>query len=126
MKLIILIFITFMATAATACPAPSVAEFQKHQEYLAYDIYGMHAEFDFTGEAECLSEDSDFTQRTIEDGGGAGYYENHVLYLIVHQGKVIFASTSEYFDLTYGSIHGTPDAECRWNERFEFLKGSGF
>jgi len=126
MKHAILVLIVSLSMGPSAladmCPAPTLEQF----ESAASDAeFGMDVSIDFTREDLCVHYHANCAQRELTDSS-PGYYDLHSIYLIIQNNKVVFASTSEYRDMTYGALRGSSTAEADWQTTFQNLLHYGF
>lgn len=118
----IFVFLNFstQALASELCPAPNLQRFLVEQSSPANEV-GMFAAFDFSDKSECFGIKGQCEQRKFVDHGRPGYYEEHMVYVVLYNQRVIFASTSRYSDDTYGSWIGSDGAETDWSAAFRKL-----
>lgn len=126
MKFIFLcLFVGFSSSASAnniKCPAISFEEFFSQYRSGISSADGPNFDFDFINEASCFSGSDFCLSGSFLEDGIPGYYDPHIIYFIQLNGKMIFAKTSEYFDGTYGSTHGSSNAKEEWTKAFEKLR----
>ena len=122
--LVISLFQMHAGAFENACPAPSMEQLEREYGPRA-SLIGWNATLDWTEDARCFQASSSCERKVISDPGESGYYEEHSVFLILHQERVLFASTSPYFELTYGSLLGDKNAERNRDEAFRQLIEEG-
>lgn len=82
---------------------------------------GFAPAFDFTETESCVTPANVCQTFNWTETGWQGFYDTHQVYAILLDGKVLFASTSQFFEQTYGSIMGSATALIDRDAAFQKL-----
>lgn len=118
--LLILIFSEFsMATeSGKTCPAPMVDVFISSLKDSGAS-FGAYAQFDYLQTESCLEALNSCEKHIFTDDGFPGYYDPHSIFYVTYGDRVVFASTSSYYESTYGQQFGSATAEDDANTALE-------
>jgi hypothetical protein len=119
---VLLACLVHTAFAADPCPSSSIEEWKKQ---MSDPFFGLLLSLDLTHQFSCVSESGPCELVKYEEPPSVGYYEAHTVFFISKNGHVIFASTSEFTDSTYGNTHGSPTAEKEWKDAYADLISRG-